>query len=429
MARAGAAGAAVDGGTRAGAPLSGGATGAQPTTSASSATAPHPARGRRGTRRSPSVRPVTRRSGALIGVNPSDRGLPTLAAPSSAKECVLDAWRELLLDGHRPHEPRRAGGGHRHRVVFHPMVPESHPRGYRGPRTAARPLAAGASHGRGRGRRDPRVAARRARSPSGRGKALSRCARTRRHCTARRAGRRCARCRWAAGTAGEAVVDLCAPCHLLWFDAFESVQLTPGATLTLFAAIRDGGAADRHPIPSRLGCPRCSAPLVPTQDLQRTTRFSYHRCPRGHGRLTPFVQFLREKDFIRPLPPAEIARLAAHAAVIRCSGCGAPVDLARDTACGHCGAPIAILDPDAMARTIGALENGRSEAHHHRRRRADRRPCRRAVAPARTRPRRRASPDGRADRVRPGRPGPRPPQECAVALSRDRRVAKDRRPG
>lgn len=162
-------------------------------------------------------------------------------------------------------------------------------------------------------------------------------------------------------TAGEAVVDLCAPCHLLWFDAFESAQLTPGATLTLFAAIRDGGPADRHPIPSRLGCPRCSAPLVPTQDLQRTTRFSYHRCPRGHGRLTPFIQFLREKDFIRPLPPAEIARLAAHTAEIRCSGCGAPVDLARDTACGHCGAPIAILDPDAMARTIGALETAEAK--------------------------------------------------------------------
>lgn len=156
--------------------------------------------------------------------------------------------------------------------------------------------------------------------------------------------------------AGEVVVDLCAPCHLLWFDAFESVQLTPGGTLALFAAIRDGGVADRRPIPSRPACPRCAAPLSETQDLQRTTRFSYYRCPRGHGRLTPFVQFLREKDFIRPLPPADIARLAAQVKVIRCSGCGAPVDLARDTACSHCGAPIATLDPDALARTVGALE-------------------------------------------------------------------------
>jgi DNA-directed RNA polymerase subunit RPC12/RpoP len=160
---------------------------------------------------------------------------------------------------------------------------------------------------------------------------------------------------------GEAVVDLCAPCHLLWFDAFESVQLTPGGTLALFEAIRDGAAVDRRPVPNRLGCPRCGAALAPTQDLQRTTRFTYHRCPRGHGRLTPFVQFLREKDFIRPLPPADIARLAAQVAVIRCSGCGAPVDLARDTACGHCGSPIAVLDPDAVARTVGALKSAEAK--------------------------------------------------------------------
>jgi hypothetical protein len=160
---------------------------------------------------------------------------------------------------------------------------------------------------------------------------------------------------------GDAVVDLCVPCHLLWFDAFESVQLTPGGTLALFEAIRDGATADRRPVPSRLGCPRCAAPLAFTQDLQRTTRFTYHRCPRGHGRLTPFVQFLREKDFIRPLPPADIARLAAQVKVIRCSGCGAPVDLARDPACGHCGAPIAVLDPDAVARTVGALKDAEAK--------------------------------------------------------------------
>ena len=156
--------------------------------------------------------------------------------------------------------------------------------------------------------------------------------------------------------AGEVVVDLCAPCHLLWFDAFESVQLTPGGTLALFAAIRDGGVADRRPIPSRLGLPAlCRAAqrdAGPAADdaIQLLPVSARPRTP------TPFVQFLREKDFIRPLPPADIARLAAQVKVIRCSGCGAPVDLARDTACSHCGAPIATLDPGALARTVGALE-------------------------------------------------------------------------
>jgi len=31
-------------------------------------------------------------------------------------------------------------------------------------------------------------------------------------------------------------------------------------------------------------CPRCDTPLAETQDLQHTTRFSYYRCVRGHGR-------------------------------------------------------------------------------------------------------------------------------------------------
>ena len=51
------------------------------------------------------------------------------------------------------------------------------------------------------------------------------------------------------------------------------------------------------------------ARLRATHDMQRTTRFEYLRCPNGHGRLTTFFDFLREKDFIRPLTPQQIAEL------------------------------------------------------------------------------------------------------------------------
>jgi hypothetical protein len=91
-----------------------------------------------------------------------------------------------------------------------------------------------------------------------------------------------------------------------------------------------------------------------------STRFSYWRCTKGHGRFTPFVQFLREKDFIRPLRPAELERLKAHIRTIRCSGCGAPVDLARDMVCSFCRAPIEALDPAAVATTLTSL--GEAEA-------------------------------------------------------------------
>lgn len=155
---------------------------------------------------------------------------------------------------------------------------------------------------------------------------------------------------------GECVVDLCSSCHALWFDAFESVRLTPGAIIDLFREVAHAEAPARQALPASLRCPRCRATLAETRDLQRTTRFSYWRCPKGHGRFTPFVQFLREKDFIRPLSGAELARLRAHIRSVRCSGCGAAVDLGRNMACGYCRAPVEVLDPDAIATALAKFE-------------------------------------------------------------------------
>jgi Transcription factor zinc-finger len=155
---------------------------------------------------------------------------------------------------------------------------------------------------------------------------------------------------------GRTDIDLCDDCHALWFDAFESVRLTPAATLGLFREVHGAAAPARRAIPMSLACPRCRGTLAPTQDLQRSTRFTYWRCPKGHGRFTPFVQFLREKDFVRPLSAAEIEKLKVHIRSVRCSGCGAAVDLARDMACRYCRAPIEALDPNAVTGTIDALE-------------------------------------------------------------------------
>jgi len=154
---------------------------------------------------------------------------------------------------------------------------------------------------------------------------------------------------------GEVTIDFCLPCQALWFDTLESAQLTPGSTLALFDTIRKSTPAGRA-LPSLLSCPRCTKPLAVTHDVQHTTRFTYYRCLGGHGRFTPFVQFLREKNFIRPLSPAELVRLRQTIRVVQCSSCGAPVDLEKDAACPYCRAPIAILDPDAVSATIHELE-------------------------------------------------------------------------
>ena len=98
-----------------------------------------------------------------------------------------------------------------------------------------------------------------------------------------------------------------------------------------------------------------------TQDLQHTTHFSYYRCPFGHGRLSPFLQFLLEKNFIRPISGSELAALKAKVRTIQCSNCGAPVDLQHSIACAYCHTPISILDPDAVTKAIGALATAQRE--------------------------------------------------------------------
>jgi hypothetical protein len=102
-------------------------------------------------------------------------------------------------------------------------------------------------------------------------------------------------------------------------------------------------------------CPRCNAQLRRTQDLQRSTRFEYFRCPNNHGRLTTFFDFLKEKDFVRPLTPQQIAELRRNVQAINCSNCGAPIDLAKRSDCGHCGSALSMLDTQQAERLITQL--------------------------------------------------------------------------
>jgi hypothetical protein len=96
--------------------------------------------------------------------------------------------------------------------------------------------------------------------------------------------------------------------------------------------------------------------LLLTHDIQRATPFVYWRCDGGHGRLMAYVDFLREKDFVRPLTPPQLAELRQNIQTINCSNCGATIDLAKDSVCTHCGSAVSMLDLQHMARTIGQLQ-------------------------------------------------------------------------
>ena len=85
-------------------------------------------------------------------------------------------------------------------------------------------------------------------------------------------------------------------------------------------------------------------------------RFSYFRCPNNHGRLTTFFDFLKEKDFIRPLTPSQIAELRKNVQIINCSNCGGPIDLAKGSACAHCASPLSMLDMNQAERLVAQLK-------------------------------------------------------------------------
>jgi hypothetical protein len=162
-----------------------------------------------------------------------------------------------------------------------------------------------------------------------------------------------------AGHLGTTVaIDLCLPCQTFWFDERENLQLTPGSTLRLFKLIGDRASAPttHATSSSTTKCPRCNLRLVPVHDIQRTTRFVYERCPARHGRLISFVDFLREKNFIKPLSAEQIARLREHVQTVNCSNCGAPIDLAQTTTCGHCGSPLSMLDFEQAGRLVSDLQ-------------------------------------------------------------------------
>lgn len=151
-------------------------------------------------------------------------------------------------------------------------------------------------------------------------------------------------------------LDLCAGCNGIWFDGMESHQLTPGATLALFKQMGEAVAEANRPLGARKACPRCQALLTSELDKQRTTTFEAFRCPAGHGRYMTFGAFLRAKNFVRDLTPAEVAELRRHVHSVKCTGCGAAVDVREHSACTFCRAPISMIDPDQLQRTIAELQ-------------------------------------------------------------------------
>src|SRR5262245_20777581 len=159
------------------------------------------------------------------------------------------------------------------------------------------------------------------------------------------------------GHSGTSVdIDVCPQCQAFWFDAQESLKLPPASTLRLFGMIGEAPSRARQKLPPVLRCTRCRAQLQLTNDFQRSTAFRYWKCPSNHGRFITYFEFLREKDFIRPLSQQQIDDLRRNVQSVNCSNCGGAVELSRGAACEHCGTPLSMLDLKQAETVVNQLK-------------------------------------------------------------------------
>ena len=70
----------------------------------------------------------------------------------------------------------------------------------------------------------------------------------------------------------------------------------------------------------------------------------------------PFFEFLRSQGLVRGLTPQEVDALKQKVVSIKCSSCGAPIDLQTQTKCASCGSSLAIVDVDHLGDALRQLD-------------------------------------------------------------------------
>ena len=152
-------------------------------------------------------------------------------------------------------------------------------------------------------------------------------------------------------------LDLCAGCHLVWFDTIESVRIGGAALLTLIGHMARAQTLAHQVIRGDARCPRCAGGLKTVHNQTRWGRSLQLDCPNRHGTYQSFGQFLHEKGLLRPMSSVDRNTLLASAGRIDCVNCGADIGLA-DAACPHCRSVPSLLDVARLARALdpeGAL--------------------------------------------------------------------------
>jgi hypothetical protein len=168
-----------------------------------------------------------------------------------------------------------------------------------------------------------------------------------------------------AGHYGRTVeIDLCGPCHLVWFDSIEQARLAGPGLLDLVGAMAAAHALAHRTLQPSLACLQCRGPVHAVHNRTRWGQSVQLECLQRHGAWQTFGQFLGERGLLRPMSSADRARALARDGALHCVNCGGALGQ-TDTQCPWCEAAPALVD---VARLAHALDpEGATQAHavHH----------------------------------------------------------------
>jgi Zn-finger nucleic acid-binding protein len=155
-----------------------------------------------------------------------------------------------------------------------------------------------------------------------------------------------------AGHYGSSVeIDLCAPCHLVWFDVVESARLAGPGLLALIGEMAAAQALAHQPLRPDLACPHCRTAVRTVHNRTRWGRSLQLECPQRHGAWQSFGQFLNEKGLLRPMSSADRTRALQAPAGLHCVNCGGALG-AADSNCPWCESVPALVDVARLAHAL-----------------------------------------------------------------------------
>jgi hypothetical protein len=153
-------------------------------------------------------------------------------------------------------------------------------------------------------------------------------------------------------------LDVCAGCHLVWFDLTETARLTGPALLTLIGRMATAQDLPHTVLSHDPACPRCGGALKTVHNRSRWGESLHLECQARHGTYQSFAQFLQEKGLLRPMSALDRAQLLAQRGRIDCINCGAGI-AADDERCGYCRSVPSLLDVARLAHALdpeGAID-------------------------------------------------------------------------